>query len=175
MLDYGALPLPHPAAPQSFLGLAVLESYLTCIFSLLSHQCRTILTCHVAAGKSTLLNALVGSTLLPSTNVPETARICRILHDSLSAAPELTYQTQSGAKTASGATEICESPLTAVFTYLQGPNASSLLSCLPLARTSSHRTSNVQTRPCEPCPRTCVHGTTSTHWQTSSPCSCAQA
>ncbi len=33
------------------------------------------------AGKSTLLNALVGRELLPMNNVPETARICKIVHN----------------------------------------------------------------------------------------------
>ncbi len=32
-------------------------------------------------GKSTLLNALVGRELLPMNNVPETARICKIVHN----------------------------------------------------------------------------------------------
>ena len=33
-----------------------------------------------AAGKSTLLNALIGANCLPANNVPETARITRITH-----------------------------------------------------------------------------------------------
>jgi Dynamin family len=35
------------------------------------------------AGKSTFLNALCGANCLPSTNVPETARICRLIHTPL--------------------------------------------------------------------------------------------
>ena len=34
----------------------------------------------IAAGKSTLLNALIGANCLPANNVPETARITRITH-----------------------------------------------------------------------------------------------
>ncbi len=41
------------------------------------------------AGKSTLLNALLGSELLPMSNVPETARIVRIEHTPTQAEPEL--------------------------------------------------------------------------------------
>ena len=46
------------------------------------------------AGKSTLLNALLGAICLPSSNVPETARITRIIHTPLEDGkqPELTYQ-----------------------------------------------------------------------------------
>ena len=46
------------------------------------------------AGKSTLLNALLGAICLPSSNVPETARITRITHTPLKDGkqPELTYQ-----------------------------------------------------------------------------------
>ncbi len=33
------------------------------------------------SGKSTLLNALIGHDILPSNNVPETARVVRIIHD----------------------------------------------------------------------------------------------
>jgi len=33
------------------------------------------------SGKSTLINALVGSELMPMNNVPETARICKVVHD----------------------------------------------------------------------------------------------
>ncbi len=45
-------------------------------------------------GKSTLLNALLGAICLPSSNVPETARITRIIHTPLEDGkqPELTYQ-----------------------------------------------------------------------------------
>jgi len=32
------------------------------------------------AGKSTLINALCGEDLLPCNNVPETARICKVVH-----------------------------------------------------------------------------------------------
>ena len=46
------------------------------------------------AGKSTLLNALLGAICLPSSNVPETARITRIIHTPLKDGkqPQLTYQ-----------------------------------------------------------------------------------
>jgi hypothetical protein len=51
-----------------------------------------------AAGKSTLLNALLGSMLLPSSNVPETARITRITHTPLAEGqpPRLIYTTATG-------------------------------------------------------------------------------
>jgi len=35
---------------------------------------------HLLSGKSTLINALVGDELLPMNNVPETARICKVVH-----------------------------------------------------------------------------------------------
>ena len=62
------------------------------------------------AGKSTLLNALIGSTLLPSTNVPETARICQIQHSpGLSSQDStLTYQAVGQAKIVQGAAGIRE-------------------------------------------------------------------
>ncbi len=49
-------------------------------------------------GKSTLLNALLGAICLPSSNVPETARITRIIHTPLEDGkqPELTYQPSGG-------------------------------------------------------------------------------
>ncbi|KAK9845844.1 hypothetical protein WJX81_004061 [Elliptochloris bilobata] len=50
------------------------------------------------SGKSTLLNALLGSMLLPSSNVPETARITRITHTPLTEGqpPRLIYTTATG-------------------------------------------------------------------------------
>lgn len=48
------------------------------------------------SGKSTLLNALIGHDMLPSNNVPETARIVRILHDPSAPSPVL-QETANGA------------------------------------------------------------------------------
>ena len=58
--------------------------------------CQQPLCC--CAGKSTLLNALLGSMLLPSSNVPETARITRITHTPLAEGqpPRLIYTTATG-------------------------------------------------------------------------------
>ena len=62
------------------------------------------------AGKSTLLNALLGAAILPSTNVPETARVCRITSVP-EGPPTLTYQTEDQrAVTVFGANAICEPP-----------------------------------------------------------------
>ena len=41
------------------------------------------------AGKSTVLNALIGSRVLPTSNVPETARITRLRHDKQCSEPVL--------------------------------------------------------------------------------------
>jgi hypothetical protein len=49
------------------------------------------------AGKSTLINALLGDTLLPSNNVPETARITAVHHCAdASAPPLLSYPSPDG-------------------------------------------------------------------------------
>jgi hypothetical protein len=49
------------------------------------------------AGKSTLINALLGDTLMPSNNVPETARITAVHHcTDVSAPPLLSYQSPDG-------------------------------------------------------------------------------
>ncbi|GMH36648.1 hypothetical protein BSKO_04521 [Bryopsis sp. KO-2023] len=42
------------------------------------------------SGKSTLLNALLGSTCLPTNNVPETARVCAIRHSAPGSIPQLS-------------------------------------------------------------------------------------
>uniref|UniRef100_A0A7S3R370 Dynamin N-terminal domain-containing protein n=1 Tax=Dunaliella tertiolecta TaxID=3047 RepID=A0A7S3R370_DUNTE len=51
---------------------------------LVSRHAEESLSCAVLAltksGKSTLINALVGDELLPMNNVPETARICKVVH-----------------------------------------------------------------------------------------------
>ena len=66
-------------------------------------------------GKSTLLNALLGAICLPSSNVPETARITRIIHTPLKDGkqPELTYQpsTSHEKRTVVGEYGIRELPL----------------------------------------------------------------
>jgi hypothetical protein len=56
----------------------------------------TLILC--PAGKSTLLNALLGAVVLPSSNVPETARITRITHTILQEGqpPQLNYKTAQG-------------------------------------------------------------------------------
>ncbi|CAL8468472.1 g8012 [Coccomyxa elongata] len=60
------------------------------------------LSCAVLAltksGKSTLLNALLGAVILPSSNVPETARITRITHTVLQEGqpPQLSYTSAQG-------------------------------------------------------------------------------
>ena len=53
---------------------------------------------HLLAGKSTLLNGLLGALVLPSSNVPETARITRIIHTPLGPGdvPQLVYTTAAG-------------------------------------------------------------------------------
>ena len=50
------------------------------------------------AGKSTLINALLGETVLPSNNVPETARITAVRHTPAAdgAPPRLTYPSSDG-------------------------------------------------------------------------------
>ncbi|KAF5828209.1 hypothetical protein DUNSADRAFT_18021 [Dunaliella salina] len=51
---------------------------------LVSRHAQESLSCAIIAmtksGKSTLINALVGDELLPMNNVPETARICKVVH-----------------------------------------------------------------------------------------------
>lgn len=58
-----------------------------------------------AAGKSTLLNALLGAECLPVNNVPETARICRITHDPAAAEPTLR-DPSAGGRTFRGAAAV---------------------------------------------------------------------
>ncbi|KAL4860024.1 tRNA(adenine(34)) deaminase [Chlorella vulgaris] len=48
------------------------------------------------SGKSTLINGLMGQKLLPSNNVPETARITSIEHQPPDQPPALTYQAPDG-------------------------------------------------------------------------------
>lgn len=51
-----------------------------------------------AAGKSTLLNALLGDKVLPSSNVTETARIVRLQHAPTRALPLLSYPIPGGGR-----------------------------------------------------------------------------
>jgi len=46
-------------------------------------------SCPAMAGKSTVLNALIGSRVLPTSNVPETARITRLRHSKQCVEPVL--------------------------------------------------------------------------------------
>lgn len=52
----------------------------------------------VAAGKSTLLNALLGDKVLPSSNVTETARIVRLQHAPARTLPLLSYPIPGGGR-----------------------------------------------------------------------------
>lgn len=51
-----------------------------------------------SSGKSTLINALLGQKVLPSLNVPETARIVRVRHAPERTTPLLSYTDPSGAR-----------------------------------------------------------------------------
>ncbi len=51
-----------------------------------------------AAGKSTLLNALLGDKVLPSSNVTETARIVRLQHAPSRTLPLLSYPIPGGGR-----------------------------------------------------------------------------
>jgi hypothetical protein len=53
------------------------------------------------AGKSTLINAILGNEILPVNNVPETARISRITHSPSADCPEPTLEFKSAADAAS--------------------------------------------------------------------------
>ncbi|KXZ53106.1 hypothetical protein GPECTOR_8g96 [Gonium pectorale] len=55
------------------------------------------------SGKSTLLNALMGTEVLPMNNVPETARICRIVHDATAREPVLREEPPPGRSPAAAA------------------------------------------------------------------------
>ena len=57
----------------------------------------------VKSGKSTLINALLGSECLPSSNIPETARIVRIRHEPAADEPVLE---KASVKIATGVTDI---------------------------------------------------------------------
>ncbi len=61
-------------------------------------------------GKSTVINALIGATILPSNNVPETARIVAVEHTRLDGhqKPFLTYQIGKDTVKVEGEQEICE-------------------------------------------------------------------
>ena len=56
------------------------------------------------AGKSTLLNALIGANCLPANNVPETARIVRVTH--APGAAELVDKSLSAPKVVTGEEDI---------------------------------------------------------------------
>ncbi len=58
------------------------------------HEARS--TSAPRAGKSTLLNALAGAELLPMNNVPETARICKLVHDVAAVDPFLLEAAAAG-------------------------------------------------------------------------------
>jgi hypothetical protein len=64
------------------------------LFSLLSPA--PALPSSTPTGKSTLINGLMGKKLLPSNNVPETARITSIEHQPPNQPPALTYQAPDG-------------------------------------------------------------------------------
>ncbi|EFN57538.1 hypothetical protein CHLNCDRAFT_143157 [Chlorella variabilis] len=59
-------------------------------------QCTLAVLALAKSGKSTLVNAVLGSAVLPSNNVPETARICAIQHTPTAPGPRLAYQTPDG-------------------------------------------------------------------------------
>jgi len=61
----------------------------------------------VFAGKSTLINAICGSKLMPSNNVPETARITSVEHQS-SGPPTLQYTAGGELIKVEGDDNICE-------------------------------------------------------------------
>ena len=62
----------------------------------------------LCSGKSTLLNALLAASLLPSTNVPETARVVKITQ--CKGPPSLSWQDGAQQRTVEGAARICVPP-----------------------------------------------------------------
>ena len=61
----------------------------------------------LVAGKSTLLNALTASSCLPSNNVPETARITKLIHTGLQAGEQPWLRDQAKGVTVHG--QVCVS------------------------------------------------------------------
>ena len=60
------------------------------------------------SGKSTLLNALLAASLLPSTNVPETARVVKIVQSA--GPPSLTWHDGDEQHSVEGAGRVCAPP-----------------------------------------------------------------
>lgn len=59
-------------------------------------ECSVAILAAIKSGKSTLLNALLGDLVLPSNNVPETARIVRVQHAPERTTPLLSYTAGGG-------------------------------------------------------------------------------
>lgn len=91
---------------QAFIRLCVPP--LSCPCSLASRPCGPL----CAAGKSTLLNSLISAECLPMNNVPETARICKIMHDAAAKEPSLLEPAAAIATTSRKGSNANTAPLT---------------------------------------------------------------
>lgn len=78
------------ALPSLFRRSAELQQRLQ------EEDCTVAVLAAIKSGKSTLLNALLGDAVLPSNNVPETARIVRLQHAPARDSPRLSFSLPGG-------------------------------------------------------------------------------